>query len=481
MRRGRGLAVAVAAAVLLGSAPALALPVQPQVVNGRDPEPGEVRALVSVYAAGLSCGGTLVDALHVVTAAHCVVNLQGVTAQPSQVRVGWSSTTTRAAPTLPVARVAAHPEYDASTFSYDVAVIELLAPIPGATPMLVASAARSAAALAPGSPVRAAGFGRTSVDGPLSNRTLVADLTVVPDNVCARQKVPYRIGNVDFYGYGKEFDPASSACAIGVVPGTTLIIDTCQGDSGGPLYSGSGVGGRLLGVVSNGDGCAGFIEPGREKTKKRPGVYAKTSAVLPWLAAEGVDMSDESLAPPVITSATPEAGAVSVTVAAGSGTRLDTVTISATNASTSVVDGSCVAPVPAGTGGCRISGLTAGSTYALTAVAATGDLVSAPSAAVTVTLPGKPPTPRIREIYSLGGGRVEFIVVAGASASAPVDRTTVSCTPRGPAKAGAATVTGALTAGTVELALVRGQRYTCRAVSTNDLGASRSRPEYLQL
>lgn len=467
--------------VLTATGSALAGPVSPQVVNGRDPQPGEARALVSVSAPGLSCGGTLVDAVHVITAAHCVTNSQGLPTAPELMRVGWSSTTSRAAPTLPVVRAAVHPDYNPTTFAFDIAVLELAAPIPGATPMLVASSGRSAIALAAGSTVYAAGFGRTSVDGPLSNRTLIADLTVLPDKVCSRGGVPYRIGAVDFYGYGKEFSAASAVCAIGVVPDTTLIIDTCQGDSGGPLFAGSGVTARLVGVVSIGDGCAGFISPGEEMPKKRPGIYAKTSAALAWLAAEGVDMSDAALAPPVIAAAVPEAGAISVSVTPGSGTRLDTVAVSATNVATSTVDGTCLAAMVSGTGTCRVGGLTSGATYSVTAVANAGDLISAPSPPVTVTLPAKPPTPRIREVYSLGGGRVEFIVVAGPSKSPPIDPTTVSCTPRGPAKAQIASASGSLVDGRVELQLVTGHRYTCRAISTNAIGTSRSRPQALDL
>ena len=91
MHRGRGLAAAVAAvALIVGTGPAWALPVQPRVVNGRPPEPGEIRALVSVQGGGQSCGGTLVDSVHVITAAHCVVDSLGNVMDIARVKVGWS-------------------------------------------------------------------------------------------------------------------------------------------------------------------------------------------------------------------------------------------------------------------------------------------------------------------------------------------------------------------------------------------------------
>ena len=472
--RRAALGAATAFAVLAGS-PALAARIDPQVVNGRDPEPGEIRALVSVQGGSLSCGGTLVDALHVVTAAHCVVDSQGAALDPTRVRVGWSSTTSRPVPNLATIDVAVHPQYSPVTFANDIAVLTLATPIPGATPMLIANATRSATALAKGQPVKSAGFGYISVQGPASNRVLIADLVALPDRVCASRTVPYQVDGIDFYGFGSQIDIANAVCAIGVVPGTTSIIDTCQGDSGGPLYAGVGVSARLVGVVSVGDGCAGFRDNGEEMPRKRPGVYARTSSALDWLASEGVDMSDTSLAPPVITSATPHGLGIEVKATAGSTTRVDLITFTATPVSPSARPGTCASVVQSGGAACHIEGLASGETYEVTAVATAGDLESVPSSPVTVTIAGKPGTPRIREAYILGEGRVQFVVVPGSSAD-PATQTTVACVPRAPAKAAVDTVSGPVVDGEAVLRLEFGYRYTCRAITTNAMGSSRSRP-----
>ena len=473
----RWLPALLALALVGAGAPlANAAPVHPDVVNGRAPQPGDTRALVSIAAGGFSCGCTLVDPLHVITAAHCSVDSSGRPLSPSSVRVGWSTTTTRATPSLAVRTVSVHPGYDRTTFSNDLAVLELTAPIPGATPMLVAGGARSALALTDGASVRSAGFGRTSVNGPLSSTALIADLVVIPDRVCGSTKIAYRIGGIDFYGYGKDVDTALDVCAIGVVPGTTLIIDTCQGDSGGPLYSGTGINARLVGVVSVGDGCAGFNDSGQEMDTKVPGVYARTAPALGWLASVGVDMSDTSLAAPVIASATASGLDIDVTVAPGSSTRLDTVTVTGANTVSADDSATCTGVMTAATATCRLTGLTAGATYSLSAIAAVGDLMSPPSATVTVTLPGRPGAPVIRGGVFAGASRVRLTVTPGADNGSPVTSTTVTCTARGPAKAEVPRATGTVVDRSVTLTLVMGYRYTCRAVSANAFGATRSRP-----
>ena len=83
-RRPRvGMGASLAAAVLAAALPATLLvapaafaadsaarDATPRVVNGREPNPGEVSGLVYVRAGGSICSGTLVDTHHVITAGH---------------------------------------------------------------------------------------------------------------------------------------------------------------------------------------------------------------------------------------------------------------------------------------------------------------------------------------------------------------------------------------------------------------------------
>jgi secreted trypsin-like serine protease len=48
-------------------------------------------------------------------------------------------------------------------------------------------------------------------------------------------------------------------------------IDACNGDSGGPFVAG----GKLIGLVSKGDGCA---------RPNHPAIYARVDAINTWVA-----------------------------------------------------------------------------------------------------------------------------------------------------------------------------------------------------
>jgi secreted trypsin-like serine protease len=195
------------------------------------------------------CGGTLVAARSVVTAAHCASERTPVGVQPTaprDLRVVAGRTDLRDTGTgrdVPVVRVWVRPGFQDVTGGGDVAVLTLAAPLPGALPLVDAD---DTASYAPGTSADVLGWGRTGEQDPPSPVLREVRVPVVADADCARQDQGY--------------DAASMVCA-GVPEGGR---DACEGDSGGPMV----VGGRLVGVVSWGDGCA---RPGE------PGVYTRLS------------------------------------------------------------------------------------------------------------------------------------------------------------------------------------------------------------
>ena len=235
---------------------------------------------VKVVTLGLGdCGGSIRDATHVITAAHCVVEDEAYfpfIVDPADVTVGYGDTDQTQLDIRGVSRVSVHPRYlrdDFGSFEFDVAVLTLDAPITfgtGAAAIAPATDAELAAAFADSSPAFATGWGLTDENDTQGSRTLQGvSLPLRPDEDC-----------VDFYG--ALYDRSLMLCAGGQEAAPSRNPDTCLGDSGGPLVvdvdGSAAVNYRLVGVTGFGEGC------GRPGT---PGVYARVRSpqLFPFLYA----------------------------------------------------------------------------------------------------------------------------------------------------------------------------------------------------
>jgi secreted trypsin-like serine protease len=182
------------------------------------------------------CGGTLVSATKVVTAAHCMVD-----ETTSSVRVvggrtyrnGTNGTVSR------VTKIWIHPSYTDATNGDDVAVLTLATAMPYTAASYVTSSQTSV--YAAGTTARIIGWGTTSSSGSSSNQLRTATVPTVSNSSCSSS-------------YGSSYIASDMVCA-GYTSGG---VDTCQGDSGGPLM----IGGVLAGITSWGEGCAAAGYPG---------------------------------------------------------------------------------------------------------------------------------------------------------------------------------------------------------------------------
>jgi secreted trypsin-like serine protease len=205
------------------------------------------------------CGGSLIAAQVVLTAAHCVLDSSGATVTVSDIEVVLGKRDL-AAPSggehLAVARIQVPASYR-RTRSPDVAVVTLASPS-AQTPIGLVSRSVD---WRPGTRSRVAGWGLTREGGK-------------PSHVLRHVSIPILRGADCRRAYGSSFRSTSMLCAGALKGGK----DSCQGDSGGPLMV-RGQDRQLLlaGVVSWGNGCArrGF-----------PGIYARVGAtrVQSWIA-----------------------------------------------------------------------------------------------------------------------------------------------------------------------------------------------------
>ncbi|MFI6012215.1 S1 family peptidase [Streptomyces sp. NPDC051243] len=234
-------ATAAAAAAALLSAPT-AEAASTRIVGGTTTTTTAYPFMMQITDASQSqfCGGTLVSATKVVTAAHCMV---GETTGSVRVvggrtyRNGTNGTVSR------VSDIWIHPDYTDATDGNDVAVLTLSTSMPYTTASYVDSS--DTGVYAAGTTARIVGWGTTSSGGSSSNQLRTATVPIVSNSSCASS-------------YGSDFIASDMVCA-GYTSGG---VDTCQGDSGGPLL----IGGVLAGITSWGEGCAqaGF-----------PGVYTR--------------------------------------------------------------------------------------------------------------------------------------------------------------------------------------------------------------
>ena len=250
------LATAVAAVGLMTVAPA----------NAQTPDDvstfivGGSRVSTSTYpwvvylatsSGGQFCGGTLVGATKVVTAAHCV---SGRSASSTRVVHRRDDKQSTAGTVATVSRIWVHPSYRTATSGYDVAVLTLGTSLP--SPYLPLATPSDTALYAAGTNATILGWGTTSSGGSASRYLLGATVPLTSDATCRT-------------AYGSSYIATAMVCAGRTQGG----VDTCQGDSGGPLVAG----GKLIGATSWGRGCA---------SAGYPGVYARIATYYSTITAQ---------------------------------------------------------------------------------------------------------------------------------------------------------------------------------------------------
>ena len=245
-----------------------------RVVGGEPPPEGRypfVASLQKVGATGASahfCGGSLVDEVWVLTAAHC---LKSVTSKEFRVVVGATRLSAGDGQVRRPAEIRISPGFDGdSTHGADVALVRLSVPVDGIEPVEPVRPSERAR-WEPGDRAVVVGWGVTSETGTAaSDELLAAGLPIQPDAVMAAAGA-----------YGDSFRPADMLGAGPVHGGA----DACFGDSGGPLLIGRGTTLRQVGVVSFGRGCGRAGHPGVYSRLGEGRVRAFADSLIPLRVA----------------------------------------------------------------------------------------------------------------------------------------------------------------------------------------------------
>ncbi|XP_015831712.3 complement factor I [Nothobranchius furzeri] len=230
-----------------------------RVVGGAEARPTQIQWQVALEEnQRIDCGGAYIGGCWVITAAHCV------RPRPSAFRVKFSLWKKfRAQGTtdiVPVEEIRIHPNYVASTYENDIALVKLeklpftdkcLLDNPAIRPVCVPW---STHLFQPNHTCSISGWGRNK-EGKAAQVLLWANVSLIAG--CESS-------------YKDRFKPGM-ICA-GDVDGH---VDSCQGDSGGPLVCEDELGvSYLWGIVSWGEKCG---QPGF------PGVYTQVAHYFEWI------------------------------------------------------------------------------------------------------------------------------------------------------------------------------------------------------
>lgn len=256
--------------------------VEPEIIGGKAVSEGKDKfmtfVLVDQGGELVQCGGTLIAALYVLTAAHCVQNPQAIVLAPGAFTLVIGAADLNKVKSGNVRGATAvfqHPQWNPETFENDVALLRLDVAVPESVafpiPMVASGQTTYDGA---GQPVDVAGWGITN-SGFTASKLHQTSLNVVADGTC----------QAAYASLPQQFIPTVMLCA-----GATAK-DSCQGDSGGPLFAQEFVGFKnkkkknkhgktrkkkvaiytqvQSGIVSWGVGCA---------LPEFPGVYTRLSA-----------------------------------------------------------------------------------------------------------------------------------------------------------------------------------------------------------
>ncbi|XP_078048043.1 venom protease [Augochlora pura] len=248
------------------------------IIDGTEAKPGEFPYMVTLgyenenaeqdgQQINYDCGGSLISFEHVLTAAHCVHNINKKV--PVEIRLGNEDLTSNddSVQRIPISDIMYHPEYKISIHYYDVAILKLKTKVKmsnNVKPICLQTKSLDTITMSSKTSLVAIGWGATSNGGEKSNKLMrTPSLSLVGREECAKHYEGMR-------QLPRGFDD-SMICAID--RNISRRSDACQGDSGGPL----------LMISENGDSIVGITAFGQACGTATPGVYMSVLSFLDWI------------------------------------------------------------------------------------------------------------------------------------------------------------------------------------------------------
>ncbi|KAH8373215.1 hypothetical protein KR009_002517 [Drosophila setifemur] len=222
--------------------------IEPRIVGGTRAKEGQFPHQISLRSGGNHiCGGSILSASFILTAAHCVKSGNNLTpASRLSIQAG-SLTLSKGGVRIPVSKVTVHPGYKGN--GNDVAVLRLQTALSFSSKIAAIKLATSDPPN--GATVDLSGWGRIFQGGPLSDNLLHVQVKHISRDTCRRQ-------------YLRRLAETTMCLLHPAKKGA------CNGDSGGPAtYEG-----RLVGVASFVIGGCG---------RAAPDGYERVSVLGKWI------------------------------------------------------------------------------------------------------------------------------------------------------------------------------------------------------
>ncbi|KAM9328908.1 granzyme A [Gastrophryne carolinensis] len=227
-----------------------------EIIGGNEAAPHSRPYMVYLMNGSTKCGGALIKANWVITAAHCKFG------NSTKAVLGAHSINNASRDlTFKIKRAIQHPCFDWETKVHDLQLLQLAKPVKLNKIVGLLNLPKQEQNVKPGTLCSTAGWGITDMKRKILSDVLrEANLTIVDNRICSKI-------------YSKEQKVKITNSMICAGPIKKRKDDTCQGDSGGPLICGD----NFIGIVS-------FGPPNTCGNPKIPGVYTLlTNSYLKWI------------------------------------------------------------------------------------------------------------------------------------------------------------------------------------------------------